>query len=300
MRVFVTGASGFIGTEVVKELLAAGHQVLGLVRSDAGVAAVEKLGAVAHRGLLGDLESLKSGIRECDAVIHCAFNHDFSNFQANCAEDKQAILTLGEAMVGKSGPLMVTSGTGFAPNGKPRTEEDAANPVRTEWPRASEEAAGIVTEKFKVPVIVIRLPQVHNQEKYGLISYCIEAAKQHGVAAYIGEGKNRWPEVALTDAAKLYWFALEKGVAGARYNAVGEEGVSAREIAESLGRGLKISTKSISVEEAPAHFGWLAMFAGLDMPCSSALTQERLVWKPTGPKLIYDLDRARVFESVSV
>ena len=300
MRVFITGASGFIGTEVVKELLGAGHDVLGLVRTDAAAATLAKIGAKAHHGSLSDLESLKSGVRECDAVIHCAFNHDFSNFAANCAEDKQAILTLGEAMVGKAGPIIVTSGTGFAPNGQARTEEDPANPVAPQWPRASEEAAGIVAEKFKVPVIVMRLPQVHNQEKYGLISYSIELAKQKGVVAYIGEGQNRWPAVALADAAKLYRLALEKGVAGARYNAVGEEGVTAREIAESVGRGLKLPIKSISAEEAAGHFGWMAMFAGLDMPCSSALTQERLGWKPTGPKLIYDLDRAKVFESVSV
>ncbi|MDR3614109.1 MAG: SDR family oxidoreductase [Candidatus Obscuribacterales bacterium] len=300
MKVFVTGASGFIGTEVVKELLAAGHQVLGLVRSETGVAAVEKLGAKAHRGSLGDLESLKSGVRESDAVIHLAFNHDFADFAANCAEDKQAILTLGEALVGKSGPLLVTSGTGFSLDGKPRTEEDPFNEVRPEWPRASEEAAGIVAKKFKVPVIVMRLPQVHNQEKFGLITYSIEAAKKNGFAAYIGEGKNRWPAVALADAAKLYRLALEKGTAGANYNVVGEEGVTAREIAEALGRGLKLPVKSISADEAPAHFGWLALFAGLDMPCSSALTQERLGWKPTGPKMIHDLDRAKVFESVSV
>lgn len=299
MRVFITGASGFIGTAVTEQLIKGGHEVLAMVRSDEGAAKVEKLGAKAHRTTLDNLEGLKAGARQCDAVIHCAFNHDFSNFAANCAEDRLAILALGEAMEGNSGPLIVTSGTGFSLDGKIRTEEDPANPSSEHWPRASEEAAAEVAKKHGVKVIVLRLPQVHDQEKFGLVTYAIEIAKQKGIAAYIGEGKNVWPAVAISDCALLYKLALEKGAAGARYNAIGEEGVSAREIAESISRGLNIPAKTISAEEAPAHFGWMAMFAGLDMRASSALTQERLGWKPTGPSLIHDLDRATAFRSTT-
>jgi nucleoside-diphosphate-sugar epimerase len=290
MRVFITGASGFIGTAVTKELIEAGHEVLAMVRSDEGATIVENLGTTAHRATLDNLDLLKAGARQCDAVIHCAFNHDFSKFAANCAEDKRAILALGEAMAGKTGPLLVTSGSGFSPEGRIRTEEDAENPSNEHWPRASEEAAAEVATKHGVKVIVVRLPQVHDQKKFGLVTYAIEVAKQKGVAAYIGDGSNVWPAVAIADCARLYRLALEKGVGGERYHAVAEEGVSARAIAESLGRTLKVAVKSISAEEAPSHFGWMAMFAGLDMRTSSAITQERLGWKPTGPSLIADLD----------
>ena len=285
----------FIGTAVTKELIGAGHAVLGMVRSDEGAAKVEKLGAKAHRATLADLDGLKAGAQQCDAVIHCAFNHDFSNFAANCAEDKQAILTLGEALAGTKKTLIVTSGTGFSPNGQLRTEEDAANPVRPEWPRASEEGASEVADKHGVKVIVLRLPQVHNQEKYGLVSYSIELAKTKGVVAYIGDGQNRWPAVARDDAAKLYRLALEKGVGGANYNAVGETGVTAKDISESVGRGLNLPVKSISAAEAPAHFGWMALFAGLDMPLLERVDTRALGLASTRSK--YDR-RSRPFEIV--
>lgn len=290
MRVFITGASGFIGSAVTEELIKGGHQVLAMVRSDEGAAKVERLGATSHRATLDDLEALKAGAAQCDAVIHCAMNHDFSKMAANCAEDKRAILALGAAMAGKPGPFIVTSGTGFSMNGKVRTEEDPCNPSNEHWPRASEEAAAEVAEKHGVRVIVMRLPQVHDREKFGLVTFSIEMAKQKGVSAYIGDGSNVWPAVALADCAKLYRLALEKGEGGARYNAVGEEGVSARHIAEAVARKLKIEAKSITAADAPAHFGWLAMFAGLDMRCSSALTQERLGWHPVGPTMLEDLN----------
>jgi nucleoside-diphosphate-sugar epimerase len=300
MRVFITGASGFIGTHVIKELISAGHEVLGMVRSDEGAAKVEKLGAKAHRALLDDLEGLKAGAKQCDGVIHCAMNHDFSKFAANCAEDKQAILALGEALAGTQKPLLVTSGTGFNADGKPRTEDQPANPVRPEWPRASEEAAREVEKKHGVKVIVMRLPQVHDLEKYGLVTYSIELAKAKGLVAYLGDGQNRWPACAVDDAAVLYRLALEKGAAGANYNVVGEEAVSAKEIAEALGRGLNLPVKSLEGAEAQEYFGWMMLFASLDMPASSALTQQRLGWKPVGPSMIHDLDNSKLFKSVAV
>lgn len=239
MRVFITGASGFIGSAVTKELIKGGHEVLAMVRSDEGADKVEKLGAKSYRTTLDNLEDLKYGARQCDAVIHCAFNHDFSRIANSCAEDYQSILALGEAMVGKSGPLIVTSGTGFSIDGRIRTEEDQISVMKIG--RASEAAAAEVSEKYGVNVIVVRLPQVHDQEKFGLVTYLIEIAKQKGFCAYIGDGSNVWPAVALADCAYLYKLALEKGVKGARYNAVGEEGVSGREIAEALSLDLEAS-----------------------------------------------------------
>lgn len=298
MRVFITGASGFIGTAVTKELIKGGRQVLAMVRSDEGAAKVEKLGAKSYRTTLDNLEGLKSGARQCDAVIHCAFNHDFSRIANSCAEDYQSILALGEAMTGKSGPLIVTSGTGFSIDGRIRTEEDPANNSNENWPRASEAAAAEVSEKYGVNVIVVRLPQVHDQEKFGLVTYLIEIAKQKGFCAYIGDGSNAWPAVALADCAYLYKLALEKGAKGARYNAVGEEGVSACEIAEALSLRLKIPVKSITADEAGAYFSWMMLFAGLDMRASSALTQERLGWRPNGPSLVEDLKLAAALNCV--
>lgn len=297
MRVFITGATGFIGSAVIPELTSAGHQVIGLARSDAAVAALAALGAEAHRGSLEDLESLRRGAADADGVIHAGFIHDMENFAKNCEIDRQAILAIGDAMAGSGRPLIVTSGTGFgAPGGRLRTEEDAANPSSARMPRASEEAAASAAAKG-VRVSVVRLPQVHDQDKQGLTTYAIAMARQKGVSAYIGDGLNRWPAVHRLDAARLYALALDKGTAGARYHAIGEEGISAREIAEAIGRGLNVPVVAKSPEEAGEHFGWLAAFMALDMPASSALTQEWLGWRPTGPGLIADLDHARYSES---
>jgi len=294
MRVFVTGATGFIGTTLVKELIEAGHQVLGLTRSDAGAKSLTAAGAQVHRGDLEDLESLRTGAAASEGVIHTAFIHDFSKFEANCEIDRRAIEALGSALAGTNRPLIVTSGTASAYTpGRPSTEEDAPNsPI----PRVvSEQAAASVAAKG-VRVSVMRLPQVHDPVKQGLITYLIAAAREKGVSAYVGNGLNRWPAVHVLDAAHLYRLALEKGVAGARYNAVAEEGVPLREIAEAIGRGLKVPVVSKSAEEAAEHFGWLAFFAGLDVPASSALTQQRLGWRPTGPGLIADLNAMNYFE----
>jgi nucleoside-diphosphate-sugar epimerase len=294
MRVFVTGATGFIGTTLVKELIEAGHQVLGLTRSDAGAKSLTAAGAQVHRGDLEDLESLRTGAAASEGVIHTAFIHDFSKFEANCEIDRRAIEALGSPLVGTNRPLIVTSGTASAYTpGRPSTEEDAPNsPI----PRVvSEQAAASVAAKG-VRVSVMRLPQVHDPVKQGLITYLIAAAREKGVSAYVGNGLNRWPAVHVLDAAHLYRLALEKGVAGARYNAVAEEGVPLREIAEAIGRGLKVPVVSKSAEEAAEHFGWLGFFVGHDIPASSALTQQRLGWRPTGPGLIADLNAMNYFE----
>jgi nucleoside-diphosphate-sugar epimerase len=293
MKIFVTGATGFIGSAIVPELIKAGHQVLGLTRSDAGAQSLIAAGAEAHRGNLEDLESLRTGAVISDGVIHCAFNHDFSNFVANCEQDRKVIEAIGEVLAGSDRPLLITSGTGMgspAP-GQPASEDyfdvKHANPRK-----ASEEAAASVAERG-VNVSVVRLPQVHDTVKQGLITYAVQLACEKGVSAYIGEGVNRWPAAHILDVARLYRIAFEKHEAGSRYNAVAEEGVSMREIAEVIGRGLKVPVVSLSPEQAQGHFGWLAMFAGLDMPASSALTRQRLGWRPTGSGLIADLEQMR-------
>jgi len=248
-----------------------------------------------HRGDIEDLDSLRSGAAKSDGVIHTAFIHDFSKFEENCEIDRRAIEALGAALAGSGRPFVVTSGTGvvYTP-GRVTTEEDVPN---SPMPRVASEAAAASLAAQGVRVSIMRLPQVHDPYKQGLITYLVAAARDKGVSAYVGEGQNRWPAVHRLDAAHLYRLALEKGVAGARYNAVAEEGVTLREIAEALGRGMKLPVVSKSAEEAAEHFGWLGMFVGADIPASSALTQQRLGWRPTGPKLMDDLNQGRFVEA---
>ncbi len=295
MRFFVTGATGFIGSAIVPELINAGYQVLGLTRSDAGAEALAAAGAEVHRGSLEDLESLKSGAAKADGVIHCAFDHDFSNFAANCEKDKRAIEAMGDVLVGSDRPFVITSGTGMgsAAPGALATE-DIVN-LHHPNPRVASEAAGISMAERGVNVSVVRLPQVHDPVKQGLITYAVAIAREKGVSPYIGEGLNRWPAAHVLDVARLYLLAVEKHEAGSRYHAVAEEGVPMREIAEVIGRGLKVPVVSLPAQQAPAHFGWLAMFAAYDMPASGAQTQAKLGWKPTGPGLIADLEQMRYF-----
>ena len=296
MKVFVTGATGFIGSAIVQELTKAGHQVLGLARSDAGAKSLIAAGAHVHRGDLEDLESLRSGAAAADGVIHTAFIHDFSKFKENCEIEKRAIEALGAALDGSDRLLLVTSGLALQAEGRTPTEDDEPLPPSDTYPRASEAAAYSLAER-KVRVAVVRLPQVHDRAKQGLVTYLIALARAKGVSAYVGDGLNRWAAVHVLDAARLYRLALEKQDAGAQYHAVAEEGVPLRNIAETIGRGLKVPAVAVSPKEAPAHFGWLGLFAGRDLVASSAQTQKRLGWHPTGPGLIADLEGMRYFEA---
>jgi len=290
MRVFVTGATGFIGAAVVEELTAAGHQVLGLARSEASARALGAAGAAVHRGDLENLESLKSGADAADGVIHLAFIHDFSKFAENSEIDRRAIVALGSALKGSNRPLLVTSGLGLLAPGRIATEDDKPAPG---FPRASEAAADALAADG-VNASVMRLPQVHDPLKQGLVTYAIAIYREKGVCAYVGDGSNRWPAAHVLDVARLYRMAVERAERGAKYHAVAEEGVPVRDIADAIGRRLKLPVKSIAPEEVQAFFGWLGMFAGLDGPASSAQTRKKLGWQPTGPGLIADLDRLQV------
>jgi nucleoside-diphosphate-sugar epimerase len=289
MRVFVTGATGFIGSALVPELISGGHQVLGLARSDAGAQSLKAAGAQIHRGDLEDLESLRTGAAASDAVIHTAFVHDFSRFQQVCEIDKRAIETIGTVLEGSGRPLVVTSGVAALVQGRAAAENDPPRPVSPSYPRASEPVALELLERG-VQTSVIRLPQVHDTIKQGLITYLVAVAREKGVSAYVADGSNRWAAVHRLDAARLYRLALEKGSAGDRYHAIAEEGVSLKEIAGAIGRGLNVPVVSKSLEEAKEHFGWLGSFAAMDLWASSAKTREELGWNPTGPSLITDLD----------
>jgi nucleoside-diphosphate-sugar epimerase len=290
MKVFLTGATGFIGTALVKELIGAGHQVLGLARSDAGAKALAAAGARVHRGDLEDMESLRSGAAQADGVIHAGFVHDFSRFKEVCEIDRRAIEALGAVLAGSDRPLIVTSGVaGLAAPGQVATE-DREVPPDFPLPRVSEQTALALKG---VSASVMRLPQVHDPVKQGLVTYLIAVAREKGRSAYVAEGRNRWAAAHVSDVARLYRLALEKHEAGAKYHAVAEEGVSLRDIAESIGRGLKIPAVSLSPEESAVHFGWLTMFAGSDLAASSEKTRKKLGWNPTGPGLISDLDQAK-------
>ncbi len=289
MRVFVTGATGFIGSALVPELIQAGHTVLGMTRSETGAEALTKAGADVHYGTIEDLDSLKTGATQADAVIHLAFNHDFSKFQQNCEDDRRAIEAIGDALAGSGRPFIGTAGV-LVVNpvpGKPFDEDDA-KPTGG-FPRVSEEATLATVDKG-VKGIVMRLSQIHDTHRQGLVSFLIQTALEKGVSAYVGEGSNRWAAAHISDTARLYRLALEKAEAGSKWHAVAEEGVTAKQIAEALGRRLNLPVVSLSPEEASAHFSVLSHFTTLDSPTSNLKTRERLNWIPTGPGMIEDLN----------
>lgn len=289
MRIFLTGATGFIGSRIVPQLLAAGHQVLGMTRTESGATWLAKAGAEAHHATLEDLDGICAGAANADAVIHTAFDHDFSQFVANCEKDRRVITALGSVLKGSQRPLLITSGTGLGQGGgHGLATEDVVN-FEHPNPRVASEQAGQALLEAGVNVSVMRLPQVHDTKRQGLISPFIDISREKGLVGYLGEGNNRWPAAHVDDVARAYRLAVERAEAGARYNAVDEEGVRVRDIATAVAAGLNLPIKSLTADEAQAHFGWLGMFAGLDLSASSKLTRERLGWTPAGPSLLEDL-----------
>jgi nucleoside-diphosphate-sugar epimerase len=289
MRVFVTGASGFVGSAIVKELLQAGHQVLGMVRSEQAAAAVIKAGAEAHRGDLNDLESIKKGAAHCDAVIHTAFNHDFTRYKESCENDRKVILALGEALAGSGRPLVITSGTGLLKYDRLLTENDTP-PGSDVVPRAATDEAAAAVAALGVNTYLVRLPpSVHGKGDHGFVPIIIGMAKEKGQSVYIGEGENRWPAVHRSDAAVLYRLIVEKQPEQKVFHAVAEEGIPFRQIATVIGQGLQVPTISKNAEDATAHFSWFTHFASIDCAASSAQSRKTLGWEPTQPGLLEEL-----------
>ncbi|MBR0705800.1 SDR family oxidoreductase [Bradyrhizobium liaoningense] len=293
MRVFVTGATGFVGSAVVRDLIAAGHTVTGLARTDAGAATVAAMGAEVHRGSLEDHASLRSGAAASDGVLHLAFNHDFSKFTENCELDRRAILAIGEELRGSDRPLIVTSGVALLAPGRLATEDDAA---ARHFPRVSEATAEDLMQQGVRAGIVRLPPTTHGEGDHGFVPRLIAIAREKGAAAYIGDGSNRWPAAHRIDAARVYRLALEQGASARRYHAIAEEGVPFKEIAEVIGKRLAVSVVSKSADEAEQHFGWFARFAGIDVPTSSAKTRAALGWEPKEKGLIEDLDQPHYFK----
>ncbi|MBV9605589.1 MAG: SDR family oxidoreductase [Solirubrobacterales bacterium] len=301
MRIFVTGATGFIGSAVVTELIEAGHEVVGLTRSDHGADRLASVGAEAHRGDLDDLDGLRRGAAGADGVIHTAYIHDFSQMPLAAQTDRRAIEALGGELEGSGRPLVITTGTALINPGSIATEDDAVDPATAAHPRAQAEPLAIALSQRGVRSAIVRPgASVHGEGDHGFVPFLIELARTKGVSGYIADGANRWPAVHRLDAARLYRLALEQAPAGSVFHAIGDEGVATREIAEIIGRHLDIPVVSISPEDAPEHFGWMSAFWALDAPASSALTQARLGWKPTHIGLVEDLEQGHYFQSTAV
>jgi nucleoside-diphosphate-sugar epimerase len=292
MRVFVTGASGWVGSAVVQELLSAGHKVIGLVRSDEAAAKLAATGAEVLRGSMEDLASLKSGAAKADGVIHTAFNHDFTKFAANSTLDRNAIEAMGVVLEGSKRPLLVSSGFARRGVGRTATEDDLPPPASESYPRASEHAAMALAERGVHASIVRLAPSVHGPGDHGFVPRLVALAREKGQAAYIGDGLNRWPGVHRLDAARVYRLALERGTAGERYHAAAEQGVPFKDIAGTIGKGLSLPVVAKTGDEIANHFGWFAGFATMDMAASSEWTRKVLGWTPTHPGLLDDIAHA--------
>lgn len=299
MRVFVTGATGFVGSAVVNELLKAGHQVLGLTRSEQGAQQLKAAGAEVHFGNLEDLESLKQGASRADGVIHTAFNHDFTRFAASCEHDRHVIAALGSALEGTDRPMLITSGTALvATPGRPATEADDPTITAADFPRVATQEAAVALMEKGLNVSMVRLPpSTHGQGDHGFVPMLIGIARDKGIAAYTGDGNNLWPAVHRLDAARLYRLALEKAIPGMRYHAVQDEGVPMRSIVEVIGKHLQIPVTSLTPEAAKEYFGWFNHFASLNAPATGYITTEKLGWKPTQISLLEDLDQDYYFEN---
>lgn len=297
MRVFVTGATGFVGSAVVDELLRAGHDVIGLARSDAGADALDRMGARTLRGSLDDVDSLRSGVADADGVIHTAFDHDFSRFAESCEQDRRVIEALGEAIAGSDRPLVVTSGVALLAFGRIATEGDRAPTPSPAYPRASEPTADLLATRG-IRASTVRLPPtVHGDGDHGFVPLLALLAREKGVSAYVDGGLNRWPAVHRLDAAKVFRHAVERGMGDERYHAVAEEGVPFRHIAEAIGRNLGLPAVSVPAGRASDHFGWFAIFASMDVPASSTWTRDVLGWQPDEVPLLTDIDRPDYYDA---
>jgi nucleoside-diphosphate-sugar epimerase len=298
MKVFVTGATGFIGSAIVRELIQAGHQVLGLARSDTAAASLAAAGAEVQRGALDDRDRLRSGAAASDGVIHLAYIHDFSQYETAARTDHRAIETLGEALAGSNRPFVITSGTALLPHSRLGTEVDAPDAGGFGAVRGAAEEVALSFATRGVRVSVVRpAPSVHGEGDHGFVAALIGIAREKGVSGYIGDGSNRWAAVHRLDLAHLFRLALETAPAGTRLHGVGDEGVPLRDIAGVIGRHLNLPTVSVTAEDAGGHFGWLAAFASIDSPASSTLTQQRLGWHPVQPGLLADLEQGHYFKN---
>ena len=301
MRIFLTGATGFIGSAITQELLRANHQVLGLARSDAAAKSLTAAGATPHPGDLENLDALRSAAATSDAVIHTAFIHDFSKFQENCNIDRRAIQAIGDALAGSNRPFVISSGTALISPGRLATEEttsDHSNPFAALRGPSEDLALSFAPRGVRAPPSSAS-PTVHGDGDHGFVPLLIKIAREKGASAYIGDGQNRWPAVHRFDAATLYRLAIENAPAASTLHAIAEEAIPFRKIAEAIGKGLHLPVVSKSPEEAPAHFGWFSTFAAIDAPASSALTRQRLGWHPTGPTLLTDLEKGTYFTESS-
>lgn len=296
MRVFVTGASGWIGSAVVPELLAAGHHVIGLARTDTAAAALAAAGAEPRRGDLDDPEGLRSAAAAADAVVHLAFKHDFADFAAAGSTERAVVEVIGSELEGSDRAFLVASGVALLHPGRVATEQDVPPTTGPDAPRGGSEQLALDYARRGVRSVALRFaPTVHGDGDGGFVSTLVAVAREKGVAGYVGDGANRWPAVHRRDAARAVAAALERSPAGSVVHVVGEEGVPARRIAEAIGRGLDVPAVSVAPEDAAGHFGWIGMFFALDVPASSRLTQEQLQWTPTGPGLLDDLATGHYF-----